>query len=209
MANPENILELWLIRHGETDWNRERRIQGQQQNVLSALGETQARRLGSRLIGETFDAVYCSDLKRTVQTAERVFPGQDVVFDERLREISRGVLEGQRGEDFAGEYLEHYTAMQQDIYKFRPPGGENHYDVQDRAAAWLESLPSSGKVAAVTHGGVITALFRHALGVRELTTWLHVGNTSVSKLRFGTGWTELLSLNDTAHLEPQPDLNAL
>lgn len=208
MANPENILELWLIRHGETDWNRERRIQGQQQNVLSALGETQARRLGSRLIGEHFDTVYGSDLKRTRQTADLVFPGQNVVFDERLREISRGVLEGQRGQDFAGEYLEHYTAMQQDIYNFRPPGGENHFDVQDRAAAWLESLPRSGKVAAVTHGGVITALFRHALGVRELTAWLQVGNTSISKLRFGADWTELLSLNDTAHLEAKPDLNA-
>lgn len=207
MANP-NILEVWLIRHGETDWNRERRIQGQQQNTLSQLGEAQARRLGARLIGEAFDTVYCSDLKRTVQTAELVFPGVELTFDKRLREISRGILEGQRGEDFAGEYLEHYTAMQRELYTYRPPDGENHYDVQERAVAWLESLPSAGKAAAVTHGGVVTALFRHALGLRELTTWLHVGNTSISKLRLGDGWTELLSLNDTAHLDPKPDLNA-
>lgn len=207
MANPK-ILELWLIRHGETDWNRERRIQGQQQNSLSKLGETQARRLGARLVGETFDTVYCSDLKRTVQTADLVFPGTEPTFDKRLREISRGVLEGQRGEDFAGEHLEHYSAMQRDLYHFRPPDGENHYDVQDRAVAWLQGLPPTGKIAAVTHGGVVTALFRHALGLHELTPWLQVGNTSISKLRFGDGWTELLCLNDTAHLEPLPDLKA-
>ncbi len=209
MANPEEILELWLIRHGETDWNRERRIQGQQQNPLSSLGETQARRLGSRLIGETFDTVYCSDLKRTLQTAELAFPGLPLTFDKRLREISRGVLEGRRGQDFAGEHLEHYTAMQRDLYSYRPPGGENHYDVQDRAVAWLESLPRRGRIAAVTHGGVVTALVRHALGLRELTTWLHVGNTSISRLRLGETWTEILGFNDTAHLEPRPDLHAL
>ena len=203
-----DYLELWLIRHGETDWNRERRIQGQQHNVLSCLGEQQARRLGSRLIGENFDTIYCSDLKRTVQTAALVFPGRTVAFDERLREIGRGVLEGGRGVDFAGEQLEHYHAMLGDSYRFRPPGGENHLDVQERAVAWLGSLPRSGKVAAITHGGVITALFRHALGLRDLSAWLHAGNTGISKLQFGDDWTQILGFNDTAHLEPQANLNA-
>ena len=74
----EKVLELWLIRHGETDWNRERRIQGQRQNPLSALGIKQARRLGLRLEAETFDKVYSSDLKRALQTAQLAVPDADI-----------------------------------------------------------------------------------------------------------------------------------
>lgn len=203
------MLELWLIRHGETDWNREGRIQGQQHNVLSALGELQARRLGARLMNEHFDTVYCSDLKRAVQTAALALPGAALTFDVRLREIARGTLEGHLGAELVGEAKDVYTQMQRDLINVRPPEGENYRDLSVRAVAWLQSLPARGKVAAVTHGGVIYALLHHIVGVEDGGTWrFTASNTGVTKLRVQSGQTAILSVNDTAHLEPQADLRA-
>lgn len=202
-------LELWLIRHGETGWNAERRIQGQQHNPLSDLGRRQARRLGTRLEGEAFDAVHCSDLRRAVETAELVFPGRTFVFDPRLREIARGVLEGQLGAELVGEQRDAYAAMQRDLLNIRPPGGENYRDLAARAVPWLASLPASGRVAAVTHGGVIFALLHHIVGVSGGANWrFSASNTGVTRLRLGSGQVRLLSINDTAHLESRPDLHA-
>ena len=202
-------LELWLVRHGETDWNRERRIQGQGPNPLSELGKWQARALAARLAHEPFDAVHASDLVRAVQTVELVFPGYAPVYDVRLREIARGTLEGQLGADLVGEQKDLYGAMQGDLLNVRPPGGENYRDVGVRAVAWLESLPASGKIAAVTHGGVIFALLHHVVGAEGGTRWrFSAGNTGVTRLKFVGGEVRILSVNDTAHLEPRPDLRS-
>ncbi len=200
-------LELWLVRHGETDWNRERRIQGQQPNPLSELGKMQARALGARLACERFDAVYASDLVRAVQTVELALPGYTPVYDVRLRELARGVLEGQLGADLVGEQRDLYAAMQGDLLNVRPPGGENYRDVGVRATAWLGSLPESGKVAAVTHGGVIFALLHHVVGVEGGTKWrFSASNTGVTRLKFVGGEVRILGVNDVAHLEGRPDL---
>lgn len=200
-----DILELWLIRHGETDWNAERRIQGQQHNPLSELGVRQAQALGARLAGETFDTLYCSDLKRAVQTAELVFPGRAPVFDTRLREIARGELEGLLGAELVGEQRDVYAAMQRDLLNVRPPGGENYRDLTARAAPWLESLPKSGKVVAVTHGGVIYALLHHIVGVSGVQSWrFTASNTGVTRLRLSGEQMRIVSVNDTAHLEANP-----
>lgn len=203
------MLELWLIRHGETVWNAERRIQGQQHNPLSELGVLQARQLGARLLGETFDTLYCSDLKRAVQTAELVFPGREPVFDTRLREIARGDLEGQLGAELVGEQRDVYTAMQRDLINVRPPGGENYRDLAVRAVPWLESLPESGKVVAVTHGGVIYALLHHIVGVSGAQSWRFMAsNTGVTRLQLSGEQVRIVSVNDTAHLDAKPDLHS-
>lgn len=199
------MLELWLIRHGETVWNVERRIQGQQHNPLSELGVRQARQLGARLLGETFGTLYCSDLKRAVQTAELVFPGREPIFDTRLREIARGDLEGQLGAELVGEQRDLYAAMQRDLVNVRPPGGENYRDLAARAVPWLESLPESGKVVAVTHGGVIYALLHHIVGVSGARSWrFTASNTGVTRLRLSGEQVRIVSVNDTAHLEIKP-----
>jgi len=194
-------LELWLIRHGETLWNRERRIQGQQQNPLSELGVKQARRLGVRLEGGTFDAVYCSDLKRAVQTAELALPGVTPCFDKRLREISRGVLEGKVDADLTPEELRVREEMRSDRYAYRPPGGENFADVWARVSDWLGDLPREGKVVAVTHGGVIHSVLRILLDASGPTTWAFaVNNASITRVRLEEGRATLLTVNDHAHL---------
>lgn len=158
-------------------------------------------------MGERFDIVYCSDLRRAVQTAELALPGVPLTLDERLREISRGTLEGHLGAELVGEAKDVYAQMQRDLINVRPPQGENYRDLSVRAVAWLESLPARGKVAAVTHGGVIYALLHHIVGAHEGATWrFTASNAGITRLHIHNGRTTLVSVNDTAHLEPQADL---
>ena len=187
------------MRHGETNWNRERRIQGQQQNPLSDLGIKQARRLGLRLEAETFDKVYSSDLKRALQTAQLAVPGTGIDRDERLREISRGVLEGHTKDEMTGEEVQLYKTMRQDPFNNRPPDGENFQDMNARVEDWLRSLPEEGKVAAFTHGGVIHTSLHLLLGSSDAWSFA-VNNTSITKLLVGEGHTTISFVNDHAHL---------
>lgn len=200
-------LELWLVRHGETDWNRERRTQGHSQNVLSALGVRQARRLAARLEAEVFSRVYCSDLRRAVQTAELLFPGRQLELDPRLREISRGVLEGKTEAELSTAERKLREEMIRDRLHFRPEGGENFRDVLARVKGWLADLPEQGRVLAVTHGGVIHTLLRVALGHAESwSSHFTIENTSVTELRFEGESSVVVRVNDHAHLEGSLDL---
>ena len=140
-----DALDLWLIRHGETDWNREGRTQGHSQNALSELGIRQARRLGLRLEPEQFDQIYCSDLKRAFQTAALAFPDKKLIQDERLREIGRGVLEGTTDAERSEEQRTLLKRVKGERLTVRPPGGENFQDVMDRVTSWLDDLPKNGR----------------------------------------------------------------
>ncbi len=137
-----------------------------------------------------------------MQTAEIAFPGCEFVFDKRLREISRGVLEGHLGAELVGEQRDVFAAMKRDLLNVRPPGGENYRDLSARTVPWLRSLPESGKVAAVTHGGVIYSLLHHVVGVEGARNWrFFASNTGITKLRVTENEVRLVSVNDTAHLE--------
>ena len=88
-------MKLYLVRHGQTDWNLENRAQGQVDNPLNATGISQAEELREKLSSIDFDACYCSPLKRAVQTAEIVTDGRlDIIFDDDLKERDFGSLEG-------------------------------------------------------------------------------------------------------------------
>ncbi len=199
------MLELVLVRHGETLWNRERRVQGQSPNPLSNLGLKQARRLGVRLMDETFDRtfdrVYSSDLPRALQTAELALPGVDAIQDARLREISRGILEGKIDADLTPEEARVREAMRRDRYGYRPQGGENFADVAARVGAWLSSLPEEGRVIAFTHGGVVHTVLRLILDAPGATSWdFAVNNASLTRILFYDGRVTIAGVNDHAHL---------
>ncbi|MDP6651497.1 MAG: histidine phosphatase family protein, partial [Gammaproteobacteria bacterium] len=94
-------MQLHLIRHGQTDWNEERRVQGQSESRLTEMGIQQAQQLGAKLRHLEFDQVYCSSSLRTRQTAEHVFSHTDhaVEFMDELREIHLGPWEGNLYDD--------------------------------------------------------------------------------------------------------------
>ena len=162
------MLDLWIIRHGETDWNAERRIQGSSDIPLNGVGVSQARRLAPRLEALAFDQVFTSDLKRAYHTAELTFPGRpDIRADSRLREIDMGRFEGRQWDGLDPGERELLARWFAGPYHLPVPGGESNDDLMARARGWLEDLPQTGRVAAVAHGGTIASLLHCVVGRPE------------------------------------------
>ncbi|WP_018112050.1 histidine phosphatase family protein [Thermus igniterrae] len=145
-------MELWLVRHGETLWNREGRLLGWTDLPLTPLGEAQARALRGKLPPLP---AYSSDLRRALRTAE--LAGFQAVATPALREIHFGLLEGASWEGLEPLYKEAMLRFQ----GFAPPGGEALEAFQERVFGFLESLKTPAVL--FTHGGVVRAALR-ALG---------------------------------------------
>ena len=144
---------IYVIRHGETDWNREGRWQGHAPTPLNATGRAQARALADRLAGEELTAVYSSDLPRALETAEIVAAsrGKEVVADAGLREIDVGSRQGRTSAELDG----------------LPWDGESYEAHSERVLAAVLGIARrhpTGRVLAVTHGGSLRRLQEIVLG---------------------------------------------
>jgi 2,3-bisphosphoglycerate-dependent phosphoglycerate mutase len=185
-------MELWLVRHGETEYNLQRRHQGQLDVPLSPVGIAQAHKLAARLSKTDFVAVYSSDLSRAVQTAELGFAGR-VQTDVRWREFYGGWQEGLL-------YSEASTMPQ------RQPEGESRAAMTERVLAAIGELylkHQGSRVLVFTHGGTIRSALHAILGdLERRIDFAERGNTSISKLEVKANLRgRLLVYNDTAHLE--------
>jgi probable phosphoglycerate mutase len=149
------VTRLLLVRHGETDWNADGRLQGQIDRPLSGFGREQARRLADELATEDFEAVYSSDLARARETAEIVGArlGLPVEVDPDLREKDWGNWEG-------------LTAVERDRVDFVGESTESHQERILRALRRIsERHPGGGNVLVVTHGGSMRRVQTAALGM--------------------------------------------
>ncbi len=195
------MLELWLICHGETPWNSEGRALGQGDPPLSEFGIQQAELLAERLANVPFNEVYASDLTRARYTARLALPAAEVRLEPRLREVDFGAWEGKHWDKLTGEDARALQAWRKDPYRERAPGGESYEDVLARTSAWLAELPTSGRVAAFTHGGAIRALLYSFTGLPEGAAWRFAVQTgSLTRVAVGKQGTVLQAVNDTAHL---------
>lgn len=164
---------LYLVRHGETDWNAVRRYQGQTDTPLNDTGRAQAARNGrelARLLGERIDGLdfVASPLARTSETMMilRREIGLDAgAFrrDDRLKEIHFGHWEGRIWDDLPGEDPVEFEARLADPFRWRPRGGESYQDLAERVGTWLAELAHDTVV--VTHGGVSRVVRGHVLGL--------------------------------------------
>ena len=196
------MLELWLVRHGETLLHGEGRVQGWSDPPLSAVGRIQAQKLTSRLSRTPFSAVYSSDLRRTNETARLALPGAAIETDTRLRELSFGAWEGKRWEEVEADDPEVLSAWYADPYGNTPTGGEPYAALCKRVTAWRGALPKTGRVVAFTHGGPIRALLYGLTGVPDGQRWrFDVGPASLSKLVLGEQGVIVQTVGDAAHLE--------
>lgn len=187
-------MELHLVRHGQTNWNEERRSQGQSDSVLTDLGVQQAKDLGQRIKDIPFDAVYCSSSVRTRQTADHAFADQpelhqNIVYLDSLREIFLGPWEGILYDDIEKEHPESYQHFWQKPHLFAVPGAESFSDLQSRAVAQIKSIAETqqGKtVALVSHGALIKSVLCHAQGrpIEELWAPPSMHNCAHSIIRF-------------------------
>jgi broad specificity phosphatase PhoE len=199
-----------LIRHGESTWNQERRIQGNLDPGLSVQGKAQAELLAARLKGRAFAALYTSPLRRALDTAAIL--GESAGLAPRsingLREIRLGEWEGKTATEIrtaSGDLYDRWLDRPLDVSL--PPGGEEIRAFQQRAVDAIDSLRRShieGDVLVVTHGGVIKVYLCHILGL-DLNRLFRIkaDNTAVTEILFNGDTAHLALLNDTCHLNGQ------
>ena len=201
----------YLVRHGETEWNAQERVQGQTDVPLSGVGREQAARTAQRLAGCGFGAVYASDLVRAQETARIIVargsePRPEVRHRPSLREIAYGVLEGERWEEvraFTGE-LRDSQGTYHDL-DLKPEGGESFRELLERLAGFARELEASHQdsdALVVSHGGALRALAVGLLGLPPDAFWRMRGllPASVSVIRHDEGFSTLTAWNDVGHL---------
>jgi len=204
-------MDLLLIRHGQTTWNAERRLQGQRDSPLSDYGVRQAEALAERLAPVRLTAIYTSDLERAYRTAEAIDRRHGLGLRARadLREVHLGRWEGRTVADLERDEAEadSLTLWRENAALHRPPGAERLEDLQARAVAALGEIAAAhgdGTIAVVTHGGVVKAAVGWALGLPlDRQRRFGVDNGSITALRWEKRGSLLLRLNDTCH-DPRP-----
>jgi probable phosphoglycerate mutase len=216
-AAPVTPTRVVMIRHGETDWNRDRRIQGQTDTALSALGRLQARAIGQRLLRERFDAIYASDLARAWDTAQAIAQAAIAerpdaplpVADRRLREMDFGEWEGKTSAEIALSHPDaHFQSKSRDA-DFRIPGGESFRDLHDRAVACLHSLVevhAGQSICVVAHGGILDMMYRHTHAIAlDQPRVFSLYNAAYNCLEHSGGRFRLEVWGEVAHLDALSD----
>jgi phosphoserine phosphatase len=198
-----------LVRHGESTYNAEGRIQGQQDAPLSARGREQAARIGERLRSYQFDACYASDLSRAADTARAIMhhhPNVPFELTALLREIKFGIFEGRIMPEIAEMYPEEYAQWMEDRRAFVPPGAESGDALSERAGRalhWLRERGHSGTVLVVAHGAILNAFLGRFLRLdSEGRHRFHFDNTALAVVEDEPFGPRLLLANDTSHLGP-------
>jgi 2,3-bisphosphoglycerate-dependent phosphoglycerate mutase len=195
-----------LLRHGETLWNRDGRLQGWQDSPLSDAGRAQAGALAARLATETVDAIVASDLGRTRETAEPIAArlGLPLRLDAGLRERCYGEFEGMTWSEIERARPTDYHRLAARDPEYVVPGGESGVQFRDRVVSALEHLAQrhvGATVAVITHGGVLGIVYRHAKDIAlEMPRTFSVPNAAVNRVRIkGRRWA-VEAWADTGHL---------
>ncbi len=205
------MTELILLRHGETDWNRQLRFQGHVDVGLNEIGIEQARRLAQRMACEKTHGIYVSDLQRAQQTAHPVALqlGLTSVADAALREQSFGQVDGMTVDDIKAQHPQAWEGWLRFHEDFRMPDGESakqfHARVMDAVRRLVAAHPNQTLVV-VTHGGVLDMVYRTALslglnGPRES----EIPNAGFNRVRVREGGIDILTWAEVGHLADLPD----
>jgi 2,3-bisphosphoglycerate-dependent phosphoglycerate mutase len=206
MAHAE-ATRILAIRHGETAWNVDTRIQGQLDVPLNDTGRWQAHRLSLAIAEEGLDAIYASDLLRAFETAQAVArgSGRAIVADTGLRERGFGVFEGLTFQEVGQRWPEQALRWRRRDPQFGPDGGETLNDFYARSVATVTRLAAAHPgqtIAVVAHGGVMDCLYRAAarLALDAPRSW-QLGNASINRLLYTPQGFTLVGWSDTYHLE--------
>lgn len=204
---------LLLVRHGETAWNAEHRIQGHLDIPLSVTGIRQAARLAERLAPEAVAAIYSSELARAWLTAEPLAArlGLDIIADDRLRERSFGVFEGLKADEIAVQHPEGFRNWRLRDPAWTIEGGESGQQLIDRVLSALHDIVArhpGQSVVIVTHGGVLDVAYRAARGLSWDAPREHeMLNAGINRLAAQAPplALEILEWGDVTHLEQARD----
>ena len=197
-------MECWLVRHGESTWNPDERLQGGQDPPLSRRGYVQAVALAARLAGMGFTGFYTSPLTRARETAAVCAPILGLTPEpvDDLREMGLGAWEGLTVKAVQATAGDAYRCWIDAPADHPPPGGEPLEVVTERTGRVLERVWRSGgagPVLVIAHGGVIASLLCRWLGLSLNELWrFRLANASVTRVALPVG--RVLALNETGHL---------
>ena len=160
---------IYFVRHGQTEWNAIRRMQGQWNSDLNELGRSQAERNGQFLAGLKIDHIVASPLDRTRQTAEIInrHLGLEIQFDERIMEWHCGDWSGEMWDEVPDKWPEEFAAWQADQYNYRGPNCENYPDMIERSKPFLDEINAlaAKRIAVVSHGMIGRVMVATLLGM--------------------------------------------
>lgn len=204
MSEPTRII---AIRHGETTWNVDTRIQGHLDIPLNETGRKQAERMALALADEPITAIYASDLTRAWETAQYLgrIQGIEVTREEGLRERGFGDFEGKTFAEIEALLPDQSMRWRKRDPEFAPAGGESLIDLRSRVVATAERLAAEHPgelIAMVGHGGVMDVLYRAAtrLDIQAPRTWA-LGNAAINRLLWTPEGFTLVGWADTQHLD--------
>jgi broad specificity phosphatase PhoE len=196
---------LFLIRHGETPWTKERRFQGSTNTHLTSRGKSQAKAVANCLKRYGIHHVYSSDLWRARETAAFVSKTvkKKVVLDRRLRELGFGIWEGRTAAELLKDKTCGYSHWCRGK-KVTPKKGEKIATFRKRVSGFLKSIASrhpGKKVAIVTHGGPVKIFLYEALKLPYRSLWsFRVEPASITIIGIGKHFSQVFTMNDTSHL---------
>ncbi|MFT7585095.1 MAG: broad specificity phosphatase PhoE [Cellvibrionaceae bacterium] len=198
-----------LVRHGQTEWNRIRRIQGQLDSKLDETGRKQAQLVGKRLASETgISAIYASDLSRAMDTAQSIaahHPSLVVQPDQRMREITFGPWEGKQWDEFEADEAEKLRQWRSDVTSITIPGIEPIETFAARVRSFIDEMVErhpDGKIVVVAHGGSVNMFLTVAMEFPLRNCWrMKVGNTAIAEIYIFPEGPFLEKTNDTHHLD--------
>ena len=198
-------MRLILVRHGETEWNRQSRIIGHTEIALNETGRRQATLLAQALRNEKVSAIYASPLQRTRETAAEISRvlGVKVTFDDALKEIAAGEIDGMTFEEVAEHHSDFFQLWMKGDPLLRLPGGESFTSLRNRtwpAVQRIVGKHSDGDVIIVSHTLAIMSIISSALGM-DIANFRRIRLTvaSISILEFKDRNISLLLFNDTCH----------
>lgn len=196
---------LFLVRHAETTYNRQKKIQGQKDPRLSAYGRKEAARLAQRFRELKFAAVYSSPLKRAHETAQIIVgKRRKIICEDGLREWGLGKWEGKTVAEIRRAYGDAFPKWVHMPSKVPVPGGEDFKDFEARVKQTLKAIARrhpDGNILVVCHGGVISAYATMIMNLTFDHIWcIPVGNAALTIVEVGPRTQRLVTFNDTSHL---------
>ena len=202
-------MHIVFVRHGETAYNATGRYQGHTQISLNERGFAQATVVAQRLRRDRFDAIYSSDLRRAVQTAEAIAAHHEVAIQQHpgFREIDVGLWEHLTVSEIATQYPQHYAIYQHTPGRAMYTGGESYAMMQLRAMEALMDVidqhPTDAHICIVCHGGTIRALVCAFLHLDiDYYPRMWIDNCAITRVTYQNTIFRIGSINDNAHAEP-------
>jgi broad specificity phosphatase PhoE len=204
----DSVTRVFLVRHGETEWNAARIFQGHMDSTLTGTGLEQASRLADRLQGEGLVAVYSSDQGRAVQTAGATASrlGLPVIQRRELREIDCGDWTGKQYDEVRGLWPSEHAGWRDAPHNHCMPNGETVSQVQERALSFLRDVRAQhprGAILAVTSNTVVRTVVCHLMGLPLERLWEgpRQTNCAVNLIEVRDNGMSLVSAGDVSHLD--------